>query len=329
MQIAAPNDGYPDVNDLEALPSNFVPRTNYQRLVDRAEFTRRQTTWNGEPFTNRYREAHREFVGTASVRTLQACILPPGPAHVHKVNSNYTESNWATVRWVGLLTSLPYDYLTKVYGVATLGKSYADSLPIPAGDDRLDAQLVLRTLRLNCVTASYAPLWSELFDEVWKNDRFVAADDPTIELGRITSDWSLVTPFRTDYDRWLALCEIDAIVAKLLGLTVDQLIQMYRSQFAVLRKYEYVMAFDGNGRQLCNIHQAYGFRQAEWEADLKGTPLKRGEERVGMWDRVQAYRAGATSIDLGPFIAPFRPADRETAMRRAYRAFTERLVEQS
>ena len=46
---------------------------------------------------------------------------------------------------------------------------------------------------------------------------------------------------------------------------------------------------------------------------------------MGMWDRVQAYLAGDTSIDLGPFVPPFRPADRETAMRRAYRAFAEAM----
>jgi hypothetical protein len=147
-----------------------------------------------------------------------------------------------------------------------------------------------------------------------------------VELGNVCGEWSVATPLRTDYDRWLALCEVDAIVASLLGLTVDQLIQMYRSQFAVLRKNEYVIVFDGNGRRISDTRHAYGFHQAQWEADLKVTRVSRGKERVGMWDRVQAYRAGDVSIDLGPFIPPFRPADREAAMRRAYLAFSERLA---
>ena len=185
---------------------------------------------------------------------------------------------------------------------------------------------MLRTLRLNCMTSAYAPLWQELFDKSWSLDAFVATaeEDSTVWLADIGDHWSFTIPLRADYDRWLAMCEIDSIVALLLGLTEDQLIQMYRSQFAVLRKYEYVMVFDGNGRQICDLHQAYGFHQAHWEADLKAAPVKRREERVGMWDRVQAYRTGDTSVDLGPFIPPFRPADRETAMRRAYRTFFER-----
>lgn len=312
--------------DLETLPADFVPRTNYQRLVPADEFLRRQTKWDGQPYTTGYREAHREFVGAGSVRTLQACILPPGPSHVHKVNSNYTVSNVATTRWVGLLTSLPYDYLTKVYGVATLGKSFADSLPVPSGIVSLDAALLLRTLRLNCVTAAYAPLWAELFEPPWTRDAFVAADDATVALGDVESQWSMSTPLRTDYDRWLTLCEIDAIVAHLLGLTQAQLVQMYRSQFAVLRKYEHVMVFDGNGRQIAGIHHAHGFQQACWEAELKAEPARRGEKRMGAWDRVQAHLAGDSAVDLGPFVAPFRPAEREAAMGRAYRAFAARAA---
>ena len=141
----------------------------------------------------------------------------------------------------------------------------------------------------------------------------------------MSDDWTHDTPLRTDYDRWLAMCEIDSIVALLLGLTEAQLLQMYRSTFDRLRKYEHVMVFDGHGFQISGIHHSYGVCQARWEAQLKATPLRRGEDRPGMWDRVQSYVDGDTSVDLGPFIPPFRPADRETAMSRAYRAFNERV----
>jgi hypothetical protein len=315
--------------DFETIPADYIPRTNYQRLVDPNEFLRRQTSWQGRPFTTRFREAHREFVESGTVRTLQSCILPPGVSHIGKVNSIFTTDDRDTVRWSGLLASLPYDYLIKVSGVNGVKKNITDGLGIPRPNRYLDNKLLLRTMRLNCVTGSYAPLWSELFDQSWICDRFVAADDATVELANVNNGWSVGTPLRTDYDRWLAMCEIDAIVTLLLGLTEEQLIQMYRSQFAVLRKYEHAMVFDGNGRQISHIHHGYGFHQAQWEADLKRTPVRRGEERVGMWDRVQACRSGDTSVDQGPFIPPFRAADRETAMRRGYRAFSERLAADS
>ncbi len=313
--------------DLEALPENFIPRTNYQRLVGFDEFLRRQTTWGDAPYTTRYREAHREFVGAGSVRTLQSCILPPRVVVVGSMVNVGASTNLTTVYCSGILSSLPYDYLVKVSGVKHIKKYVTDSLPIPASHAVLDAALLLRTLRLNCVTSPYAPLWSELFDASWTTDHFVAGDDSGVALGNVVSQWSIATPLRTDYDRWLALCEIDAIVSLLLGLSEDQLIQMYRSQFAVLRKYESAMVFDGNGRQISGYYQAYGFAQAKWEAELLSTRTRQSEKK--MWKRVQAYEMGDTQIDLGPFVAPFRPADREAAMRRAFQAFAKRIEAQS
>src|SRR5690606_22730893 len=128
------------------------------------------------------------------------------------------------------------------------------------------------------------------------------------------------------FDRWLALTEIDAIVALMLGLTEEQLLQMYRSQFGVLRKYEYVTVFDANGHQISGIHHNYGYQQRKWEDTLKAEPTRRGERKVGMWERVQATMKGDTDVDLGTFVPPFVPADREKAMSTAYRAFQARLA---
>jgi hypothetical protein len=314
-----------DQLDLEMLPQDYVPRTNYRRLVSPEEYLRRQTDWEGRPYTERYREAHREFVGTASARTLQSILLPPGPAHIYTVNSIARENDRSTVRWASTLMSLPYDYLIKTSGTGHVTANVTDSLPIPDNNKILDNALMLRSLRLNCVTSSYSPLWNGLYDEVWGEDKFVAAEDAKIALGDVASSWSFDTPLRTDYERWLAMCEIDALVAMLLGLSEDQLLQMYRSQFAVLRKYENVMVFDGNGRQISADYHAHGFLQEKWEAEFKGSPTKRGETHMNIWNRVQAYLTGDTSMDLGPFVPPFRSADRELAMSRAFRAFVERM----
>jgi len=311
--------------ELESLASDFLPRTNYQRSVTPVEFVRRQTDWEGRPYTERFRETHRLMIGSGAVRTVQAALMLPGPAHTVSMATIACSTNAATVRWTGLLTSIPFDYLIKVNGAMNLKKNLTDRLPIPSPNAVLDDALTFRVLRLNCLLRGYGQIWSELFASAWKDDEFVAARDGTVVLGDVTSTWSPTTPLRTEYDRWLALCEIDGIVALLLDLTEDQLIQMYKSQFAVLRKYEYAMVFDGNGRQIASDFHAHGFKQASWEAELKEAPIQRGAQRIGMWNRVQAYQGGDTTVDLGPFKPPFRPADRETAMRRSYRAFTERV----
>lgn len=312
--------------DLEVLPRGFVPRTNYKiRRLPTAPMGR-YPFWEGAPYTARFREAHREFVGSTSIRTMQSCILPPGVGHVHAVISTARANNRETVRWSGLLSSLPIDYLVKTSGASHLTEHVTDALPIPKEHAVLDAALLLRTLRLNCVTEFYASLWSELFDSSSLSDEFVIAADSVASLGGVNSVWGEETPLRVDYDRWLALCEIDAIVALLLGLAEEELVQMYRSQFPVLRKYESQMVFDAHGWQVCGDYHAYGIRQAAWEAELKAAPAVRGEKKVGLWDRIQASRTADAPVDLGPFEPPFRPADREAAMRRAFRAFKERAA---
>jgi hypothetical protein len=105
----------------------------------------------------------------------------------------------------------------------------------------------------------------------------------------------MATPLRIDYDRRMALVELDALVALVLGLTAEQLCAIYRSQFAVLRKYEYEMWFDANGRRVP------GVVVKAWKVD--------------------------SAADLGRYVLPFSQPDREKEMTRAYEEFKRRLDE--
>lgn len=67
---------------------------------------------------------------------------------------------------------------------------------------------------------------------------------------KVGPKWKWETPLRRTADRRQALVEIDAIVAIMLGITADELITIYRTQFPVLQKYEREALYDANGRQL-------------------------------------------------------------------------------
>ena len=115
-----------DPVDLTTISDDFIPRTNYRRLVSKTAFLERQTYWKGRPFTSYFREAHREFVESGTSRVLQSCLLPPGVSHIGKINSIFVVDESTTIRWTGLLSSLPYDYLIKVSGVNGVKKNITD-----------------------------------------------------------------------------------------------------------------------------------------------------------------------------------------------------------
>ena len=86
--------------------------------------------------------------------------------------------------------------------------------------------------------------WSEAIGQprtlvsMWKN----------LKIWSALKSWSRLVGLRSDFARQQALVEIDVLVAQALGLTVDQLIEMYRTQFHVLDENERGTWYDVNGR---------------------------------------------------------------------------------
>ncbi|MGH3864318.1 MAG: Eco57I restriction-modification methylase domain-containing protein, partial [Actinokineospora sp.] len=276
-----------------ALGENTIPRTSYQRAMPPEDYIAGYKTWNGKPSNQFWRLAWRNMVDSSTVRSLHSAIIPPGPTHVHVVHTLATDEPTDLAVAAGFWASLPLDFFVKVAGASKVQAEFAARFPHVRGHG-LEGELVLRALRLNCLTRAYEPLWSELFDPAWCADSWThdRADRPA--LGAVARGWELATPLRTDFDRRQALVEIDAITAIMLGITANELCTIYRTQFGVLRKYERVMRFDVNGRQVPS-------------------------------DIVKAHDRDPAKADLGRHVLPFTPVDREKDMTRAHEVFTERL----
>jgi hypothetical protein len=279
--------------NLERLPEQVIPRTNYQRACDRETYEAAISHWAGKPSSGYWRLFWRRMTQPGLERSLQPALIPPGPTHVHTVHSLSGSSAGMTAKLAGLWATLPFDYLVKVSGKSDIQDELVRQFPAPQGSPYL-TPLLLRTLRLNCLTREYAPLWEELYDPAWRRDRWTDPDSTRPPLGDIGPEWTMATPLRTDYDRRMALVELDALAALILGLTAEQLCAMYRTQFAVLRKYEYRMWFDANGRKV--------------PADV-----------------IRAWQADPDHADLGRYQPPFTQPDREKEMTRAYEEFQRRL----
>ncbi|MFE2558353.1 class I SAM-dependent DNA methyltransferase [Streptomyces sp. NPDC059352] len=293
------------------LSGTFTPKSNYVRACDIDTFHSAQDLWDNRRYTEYFRLSWREMVPFNSGRSLHAALIPPGPAHIHAVRSMALDSNTLTVLAAGFWAALPLDYLLRITGRGHLDTTDARKMPMSGPDHPLAAPLLLRTLRLNCLTRSYAPLWQELFHATWPAYEGWAHVWPHLSpiAGHLTGAWEEDTPLRTEYERRAALVELDALVSVWLGITAGQIVAISKSRYPVLSDYESEMYFDVNGRKIARNHNTYGHGQTK-------------ETYPALLDHLANP---STTPPPEGYTAPFYKADRETEMRAAHAHFSARV----
>ncbi|GGQ54005.1 class I SAM-dependent DNA methyltransferase [Streptomyces althioticus] len=298
--------------DLRSLRSDAAPRTNYVRSTSTDRFREAQDMWSGRRYTEYFRLAWRRMIPFNTERSLFAALIPPGPTHVDAVNSMALSDNRLTALNAGFWASLPLDYLLRITGRSDLRVSEAHKMPAPSPDHPLAAPLLLRTLRLNSLTRSYAPLWMELYDPTWPGyEEWANSNWPNLKplATHLVPTWEHETPLRTEHERRAALVELDALVSVWLGITADQLAAIYKSRYAVLADREAAMYFDAQGRRISADSYAFGY----------------GQTKQAYLDLMAHLENPATTPPPTGYTAPFYKADREAEMRAAHAHFQARL----
>jgi hypothetical protein len=305
--------------NLEELDEQIVPRTNYQRACDIDAYTAGLEKWDGVPYTEFWRVAWRKMAQPGLARSLHAAMIPPGPALSGAAQCLVLGAgDRETVLASGLWSSLVYDYLIKVSGKSNIYEEQLSRLPAPLGHPAAE-YLLLRALRLNCLTVDYSPLWEKLYEAPFAVDHWTAPFTDWPALGVEDPRWTMATPLRSEFERRAALVEIDALAALIMGLTADDLALIFTAQFPVLRKYEHEMYFDNLGQRIAKDHQVHGVKQQKDDYKLLQAYL-RGDDCGDLLDRYEPHPEGEKGPELG-FIKP----DREAEMRAAHAEFSDRL----
>ena len=303
--------------NLVTMPADAMPDTEYRRVADISTYLAAQDLWIDHQsdgvqrrYTEFYRLAWRRQIAPDTERSLYAAIIPPGPAHVDLVHTLLMEDYRVTALVAGFWASLPLDYFVRITGKGDLRIGSAKTLPFGLIRHPLAQALLLRTMRLNCLTNAYSDLWAEVYDEAWRNDEWVCTWDGLAPLADVGSAWEYGTPLRSERSRRAALVEIDALVAVWLGMDVDALIAMYNARFPVLNRFEESMWFDAKGYKLAGNHRTIGQIQ-----------------KKGQYEEMVAFNesGGTTKVPDG-YTPPFYKADRIAEYRQAHAAFSERLA---
>ena len=144
----------------------------------------------------------------------------------------------------------------------------------------------------------------------------------------------------------MALAEIDVLVAQALGLTLDELLLVYRVQFPVMQQYERDTWYDRHGRIIFTTSKGLigvGLPRKGGTAQPKARfTLPDGTVREGQfgWEDVQHLPDGTVvqqwvqddTLPSGPYlkerrrVAPFARASREEDYRLVWAFFAARAT---
>ncbi|MET0114358.1 MAG: hypothetical protein ABWU13_18520, partial [Limnospira maxima] len=301
--------GHYDIIDLMAIPDDYLPRTNYVPDCSPAEYRRRTpcVPWDDQkPVTEFYRVAYRKMLGQSGERTLISCIIPKNNANIFALITIAFKDNQVLIDFTSLLQSLPLDFFVKTTGKANL--TPGDMALFPCSISAFRKKLHIRTLALNCLTVYYGELWEECWEEGYREERWTKGEDRRLNqnfFGNLTPEWQRNNALRSDYERRQALVEIDVLAAMSLGLTLEELITLYRVQFPVMQQYEKETYYDMNGRIVFTTSKG-----------LTGVGLPRkgnAKKEIIGWEDIKDLESGIIEVTVTDDTLPQGPTTRKIA----------------
>ncbi len=339
------SNGDYDAIDLDAIKEDYISRTNYARAIKRSDYVQRMPLYGNKTYSSYFRLIARRRVNPSNERTLIPCFAPKGVAHVNSVIEflfdDRVDMSELTSTF-GFWHSVPFDWFVRSTGKGDFFEEVARLLPVPPADSRVAA----RALLLNCLSKDYSELWAAGWQDAYLSDGWLAADPhltPWADHLAQGRDWRWETPLRSALDRRQALVELDVLAARALGLSLDDLLLMYRVSFPTMRKYDSETFYDQKGRVVfTSLKGGGGLPNTPRRSQRNCTVLRNGEvigqdialgwkdvlghewqDQPGIEIRHTIYDQVLTdepSPHTVTYVAPFFRKDREADYREVWEA---------
>lgn len=208
--------GHYDILHLDALPDDYLPRTNYIPACELSEYQRRipRVSWKEdgevEPknVTEYYRMVTKFQLSQGAERSYFTSIISKSICHINTVVSYAFKSNQNLLSFTGCGISILYDFFIRTTGrLASTGITPA--LPVL----NFDSKFNIRVLSLNCVTGNNRDLWVDCYQTEFSKDCWAKSDSrlPNEFFQQLKADWERNFTLRTDYNRRQAIVEIDVL----------------------------------------------------------------------------------------------------------------------
>jgi hypothetical protein len=200
------------------------------------------------------------------------------------------------------LSSLPFDFLVRTLAKANMGKDIIEMLP----QIKPTKDILARSLALNCISKWYSSIWEESWDKCYRNSTWTreAAGLDVNFFSELRSDWDSSSFLKSDISRRQALLELDVLVARQIGMSLDELIATLISEFPVFLSNENDTWYDQNGRIVFTASKGLtgvGFPR-------KGSG--RGANKTTGWEDIADMTSGTVSRTIVDDTLPGGPVER-------------------